>query len=162
MRAIDLTGERFGKLTAVRHAMSINKKRVWECNCECGERSFVRTDDLRSGRQVSCGCYKDANTAERNRANAKHGMTNTGVYRSWFAMRDRCYDPKSPSWKWYGERGIAVCDRWQEFENFFADMGHRPEGKTIDRINPAGNYDPGNCRWATPKEQRNNQRKTHG
>ena len=92
---------------------------------------------------------------------ATHGMTHTGVYRSWFAMRDRCEDPKAVSYKWYGGRGIKVCDAWQDFLTFYRDMGDRPDGMTLDRINPDGNYEPGNCRWATAKEQAANKRKRH-
>lgn len=160
MKAVDLTGHRFGILTAIKVSRIRAKKRLWLCRCACGNEAEVRTDDLRSGKQVSCGCHKDAQTAARNKANAKHGMTHTGVYRSWFAMRDRCEDPQSPSWQWYGAKGVKVCDRWQDFLAFYEDMGHRPEGHTLDRIDPTGNYEPGNCRWATPKEQRANQRDT--
>lgn len=90
-----------------------------------------------------------------------HAMTGTGTYRSWLAMRVRCTDPKHHAWKNYGGRGITVCDRWMEsFENFYADMGDRPSGRSLDRVDNDGNYEPGNCRWATRSEQARNKRRT--
>ena len=83
----------------------------------------------------------------------------TGAYRSWKAMFSRCYAPRNVNYKYYGGIGIVVCDRWRKFENFYADIGDRPEGKTLDRINPYGNYEPSNCRWATVSEQNLNKRK---
>lgn len=159
-RAIEMEGRKFGRLTVKALLGSVNKRRMYACLCDCGTETKVRGTDLRRGGQVSCGCVASANTAARNKANAKHGMTHTGVYRSWFAMRDRCEDPKSPSWRWYGAKGIKVCERWREFLPFFEDMGHRPDGHTLDRIDPSGDYEPSNCRWATPLEQTKNRRMT--
>lgn len=88
----------------------------------------------------------------------KHGWANTPTYWTWSGMLSRCRDPRNASYKSYGAQGITVCERWHDFLNFLADMGPRPEGKTLDRINGNGNYEPSNCRWATPKEQRANQR----
>lgn len=85
-----------------------------------------------------------------------HGMSSTRTYRSWQKMLARCRNPNSSAWKDYGGRGIAVCERWHSFTNFLADMGERPEGRSLDRIDVDGNYEPDNCRWATPREQRNN------
>ena len=99
-----------------------------------------------------------ARMSERYRARS-HGQVGTGAYSSWQAMRARCLNPNNREYLRYGGRGITVCERWQSFENFLADMGLRPEGLTLDRINPDGNYEPGNCRWATWTEQRVNQRR---
>lgn len=89
-----------------------------------------------------------------------HARQKSPTYQTWMSMRRRCSDPTNKSWKYYGARGVRVCDRWAEFANFLADMGERPDGKTLDRIDPDGDYEPSNCRWATPLEQRHNQRRT--
>jgi len=90
--------------------------------------------------------------------NRSHGLWDTPVYRSWCSMLQRCRNPNAPNWEYYGGRGITICDEWLHFEGFYADMGERPAGLTLDRIDVDGNYEPGNVRWATPKEQRHNQR----
>ena len=96
------------------------------------------------------------NIIASNKRRAKHGMYKTKVYRAWQAIRQRCENSKEARFHRYGGRGISVCDRWQEFDNFYADMGDPPKGASIDRIDTNGNYEPTNCRWATPKQQSNN------
>ena len=91
--------------------------------------------------------------------NQKHGMSNTPTYRSWAGMLHRCHNPKAPTFMYYGARGIKVCRRWWTFANFLADMGVRPKGRTLDRIKGHLGYKPSNCRWATPKQQKNNRRR---
>jgi hypothetical protein len=113
---------------------------------------------------MSCGCLRRETTAARH-GNTTHGHTAgrkpSPTFNSWASMRDRCRRPAASAYWNYGGRGIKVCDRWAEsFENFLADMGERPEGKTLDRIDPLGNYEPGNVRWSTPTEQARNRRKT--
>jgi hypothetical protein len=168
---IDITGQKFGRLTAIRFVRSTRKQRVWLCECECGRRAEVRASKLRYGSTRSCGCLQpEAARAAHlrhghaSRATASHG---TPEYRVWATMIQRCGNPKNGSWRYYGALGVHVCRRWRRFENFLADMGRRPKGKrgqrarfSIDRFpNPAGNYQPSNCRWATMKEQATNRRK---
>lgn len=152
----DITLQRFGRLVAL---WPQNKDKrglyLWLCLCDCGRETVVRGSDLREGKTKSCGCLHDELASKRN---FRHGHSKgTRTYRSWMAMRDRCRYSNHKDYEHYGGRGIKVCERWQSFENFLADMGERPVGLTLDRIDPNGNYEPGNCRWATWSEQRENQ-----
>lgn len=149
-RGLDISGQKFGMLTAIRPAaLSKNKTWKWECRCDCGVFTVVFITALRSGGTTSCGCNRGKNKT--------HGMTLTATYRTWKTMKARCNNSKSPDYKWYGAKGVTVCKRWTEsFEAFLEDMGERPKGKTLDRIDSRGHYEPSNCRWATPKEQAQN------
>lgn len=153
----DITGQKIGRLTVIEDTGKRNETNVvWKCQCDCG--NFIETSSRNLGRNTfSCGCLqKERVTKHGNRTRKNTSST----YNSWHSMKNRCLNPKTPNYKEYGGRGIMVCERWIVFENFLADMGERPEGKTLDRIHNDGHYEPSNCKWSTPKEQANNRRNT--
>lgn len=153
MRLINLVGQPFGRLTVVaRSSVIVGQSTVWECRCECGNLRHVPAENLKTGKTQSCGCFNQERRSERM---TTHGRSQSREYDSWICMRERCNRPTNEHYKYYGGRGITVCARWQDsFANFFADMGSRPLGTTLDRFpDNDGNYEPANCRWATAKQQ---------
>jgi hypothetical protein len=165
-RAIDITGSKFERLTVVGEVVRNSDKRYWLCLCECGETKIVSGSNLRTGHTTSCGCFRREFQSEViTERNTLHGHTRgrgkrpSHTYKSWQAMLQRCYKQNHISYSDYGGRGITVCQQWREdFRTFLRDMGERPLGKTLDRIEVNGNYEPSNCRWATFLEQVHNRR----
>ena len=156
---IDIAGQRFGTLTAVKPCgINKNRKVLWECICDCGKQSIVVGQDLRRGKTKSCGCHGCSNHGV-----TKHNLSNTRIYRIWNGMKNRCMNPTQSSYRYYGGRGISVCDEWinsfDKFKNWAYANGYSDE-LTIDRIDVNGNYEPSNCRWVTMKEQATNKRKS--
>lgn len=164
MKVDNLTGQVFSRLTVVERAGSINKKAAWRCRCECGSIVIVKSDNLKSGNTKSCGCQKRESTIKTmKRIKRTHGLSHTSEYRIWVHIKQRCLNPQYATYPDYGGRGITVCDAWSEsFETFYRDMGPRPSLEhSIDREDVNGNYEPGNCRWATEEIQANNKRTSH-
>ena len=153
----DIASQRFGRLTALKVSyVDRNGDARWLCQCDCGNQKVVVLTVLTRGRSKSCGCLHRERLAPRHGHSTRKGWSPT--YRSWVAMKQRCLNPASSNFGRYGGCGVTLCKRWHSFENLLADMGERPPGMTLDRIDNRKGYEPGNCRWATDEEQRRNKR----
>ena len=153
-------GKTYGRLT-IRNFSHSNKINYFNCSCECGNKITTTVYKLKCGHTLSCGCLRKETSMKRGKTKRTHGLARTRVYYAWSSMKKRCYTKTSPNYNDYGGRGITVCDEWKNsFESFFADMGHPPVGRSLDRIDNDGIYEPSNCQWRTNKEQANNRRST--
>lgn len=172
-KSASVIGQRFGRLMVLREAKPkirpstdrpAHRDRRAVCRCDCGAEGEFAVAHLRRGGSQSCGCLQRERVAQRMTTHGETlGRIRSTEYRTWKAMRQRCGDPFHQDFRLYGGRGIKVCDRWQSFSNFLADMGRKPSAShSIDRIDNDRGYEPGNCRWATAKEQRANQRPRSG
>ena len=161
----DITGNRYGRLIAIKQAGTNDNGSTWLCKCDCGNETIVSANDLKKGQVRACGCLGGKFRKGGASYNYKHGQSRTRLYTVWENMKYRCYNKNAPNYKNYGGRGISVCDEWQEFEPFYRwalQSGYDPDAPrgecTIDRIDVNGNYEPSNCRWVDMKVQRKNQR----
>lgn len=162
---IDLTGQKFGRLTVLYESEKLsNGRRMWVCSCDCGTTTNpVDGNSLRQGRSKSCGCLRKEAVRKTGKANKTHGMSTTKIHGVWAGMKARCDNPNTKYFAEYGGRGIRVCELWHddflEFYGYVSRLPHYGEpGYSLDRIDNNGNYEPGNVRWATAKEQQNNKR----
>lgn len=160
---IVIIGKRFNRLTVVELSETVGNDGTyfWNCRCDCGRMVAIRGTCLRTGHTKSCGCLRNEKLFNRS---YKHGHAHRGeisrTYNCWTDMKKRCTVKNSQNYRFYGGRGITVCDRWtNSFENFMEDMGECPEGLSLDRINPNGNYEPENCRWVSMEIQHKNTRR---
>ena len=163
----NLEGRRFGQLTVIKSSFVKANQRMWECVCDCGSNVLIASSNLfpQKGRPATISCIKCGHLRTAialRQINIKHGHSRSRdgkksrTYKTWEGVLGRCLYSGNASFKHYGAKGIKVCDRWLKFENFLEDMGKRPDGKTLDRIDPNGNYESGNCRWADKYTQANN------
>lgn len=161
----NLRGKRFGRLMVISDIGRANDRHVlWMCRCDCGNTVNVSSRDLITGHTKSCGCLQKDIISENR---YKHGDRDARLYSVWKSMKKRCENPNCKSYKWYGAKGVSVCDEWQDYSSFkkwAINNGYDKNAEhgvcTIDRINPYGNYSPDNCRWISMEEQARNKRKS--
>jgi len=151
MRALEIAGQRFNKLTVIKKGSNKNGKARWICRCDCGTMSTIITSQIINGHTKTCGCARGGVKT--------HGLTNTSEYVIWCAIVQRTTNPKCKAYYSYGGRGIDLCERWREFKNFYKDMGPRPEFYTVERMDNNKGYSPSNCKWDTRKSQARNTRR---
>ena len=162
LRADDLTGKRFGKLTVLsRYGTDKHGNATWKCRCDCGNETIAQAEDLKRGLTKSCKCGYEENKHNFGDRIKKHGKRNERIYNIYCGMKARCYNTNNPVYKYYGAKGVNICTEWlkdfMSFYNWAMANGYR-KNLTIDRINPFGNYEPSNCRWVTLSEQASNKR----
>ena len=162
-KATDLTGRRFGRLYVIQREGSRNNRAFWLCKCDCGKTTIVDTCSLRRKTKAttSCGCF---NREQLLKSHITHGQSKSKMFSVWHDIKKRCLNPNIKTYKYYGGRGIKMYSEWindyMAFYNYVSTLPHfGVPGLSIDRINNDGNYEPGNLRWATAKEQMNNRRK---
>lgn len=160
---IDISGNRYGMLTAVKFYAIVGRRTFWECLCDCGNIHQCDMGNLKNGSTTSCGCHRNMILSLKGKTHGEAAIkTKTKEYRTWIDIKTRCYNAKESTYQYYGGKGIAVCDRWMNsYEDFLTDMGRAPSpNHSIERNDVKKGYEPSNCRWATRLEQMNNTSKT--